>query len=136
MSPVGVAGNTGHKTGQRGRWFFRPRQPQGSGEGRPAQGVTYPGGGRRVTGLVQQSPRSLKLVVFALQLDGRQPDLLAVGVGLESQRQDAASSRYVALEMDRQNMRRSKAMEGWCLRGVQSEDTQTARGCVPHRLLG
>ena len=66
--------------------------------------MTYPGSGCRITGLVQQSPGALKLVIFALQFDGSQPDLLAVGVGLESQRQDAASSWHVTLETGTQDV--------------------------------
>ena len=53
---------------------------------------------------MQQSPGSLKLVVLALQFDGSQPNLLAVGVGLESQRQDTASSWHITLGTETQMM--------------------------------
>ena len=45
----------------------------------------HPGCGGAVSSPSQQPPGPLVLVVLALQLDGGQPDLLAVRVGLEGQ---------------------------------------------------
>jgi hypothetical protein len=63
----------------------------------------YPGSRRRVAGLVKQPTRALKLVVFRLELDGCQPDFLAVGVGLESQSQNTSRCRHVTLKKKNNN---------------------------------
>ncbi len=47
-----------------------------------------PRGGGGLTRACQQLPCPLELVVLRLQLDGGQPDLLRVRVGLEGQRED------------------------------------------------
>lgn len=53
------------------------------------------------SGLLQQSPGSLVLSVLTLQFNSCQPDVLAVGVGLESQGQNGPGSRNVSLREQR-----------------------------------
>ena len=60
--------------------------------------TTYSCGGRIGARARQETPRSFVLVVLTLQLDGRQPDLLAVRVRLEGEREDAARGGHVVLD--------------------------------------
>ena len=56
-----------------------------------------PGSTSTGPGLLQQQPSSLILPILTLQLDGSQPDVLAVWVVLEGQGEDGASSRNITL---------------------------------------
>ena len=59
--------------------------------------LTHPGGRGVGSGFLQEPTGSFKLVVLRLELDGGQPDLLAVGVGLERQGKDTSRRRHVTL---------------------------------------
>jgi len=59
--------------------------------------TTHASGGGAGSGAVQQSPSSFIFIVFWLELDGSQPDVLAVRVRLKCQRQDTSSVDDVAL---------------------------------------
>lgn len=58
------------------------------------QGPAHPGGGGAAAGLGQQPARSLVLVILRFQLDGSQPDLLAVGVSLTQREKQRGGMRF------------------------------------------
>lgn len=100
-----------------------PQRPQGQ---RPVwhRGPAHPGGGGTAPRLGQQPPGPLVLIVLGLQLHGRQPDLLAVGVGLQG---DTVTSRWA----------RNGSRQGWSAAhqeqpaGSQAGPRSAADGLIP-----